>query len=1052
MKYAKLILSGLMAVALMGLLPGCSTEIAVDSGGAGTVSAQEGVTVVMTLNIPGAATTRALTSAQEDAVNNVDILVFDKNLKLVDWQYGQLTNNSGEVAFSAILQSSRDNNDKFRIMALANVRAVTYALFNGADLGGHKDESYGDVCAALKASVPAYSGLLSKGIPMWGEIENAILINSTNYSYSMDLLRSLARIDIGTNANPAYDTATGQITGWAALTNFSVEGVYAYNTGTAYALAPDRANYSFSSKKVSAATFPASYTKNSTPQEYSDNAISGTVTRTGTTGISITGNIYTGEDDVVMAGTYGDNNHLNRMALVVAGYYSEDPENPNTTTCSYYRLDFVESTDDPTLMNLLRNHDYQVVIKAVKGPGSPTKEEAFKKYNTEIVASVLTWIPANQGATVVDGQNFLSVSDHDLELGKWANADTRITIETNMSDWKATILNPADTWIQLYNASTGVAADPLTGVSGGELRFSVGEIPTGVTDRTAQIRITAGTMTLDVMVKQTDRDQEFMLRLSHSELNFIGRKWDAATQTWKDPDPQDLKIAYGPTLHNYRMSLTAYLGGGVSGITLPIPAESNLAEMVIQPDAIDPLSAEVAADPFYVRSSRLAFTVRNVDQSETIVKSVAITQTFYSLLLTETFDYYMQGQAYTLRVRANSPWRATYSGDESIFSIHSNTSGTGDTSAAGETLNFTIAGNATPDKVAYITFSSPTNLFPPQTIKISAQDDLPNCYIVAPGGSVTIPVRKAYRVWELDRDLGVDLTSLPGTRTVELLWQDTWSSSTGGIINTVGSLTGNEENAAFTVSTSSIAGQGNAVVAFKIDGKIYWSWHIWVTSYDPETTFKTYSTFTLMDRNLGATSGEPPSIGSDISSVGLYYQGSRKDPWIGSLSFTNATAKPQYDISGGIVSLDTSTPSPVGVNLNDVINNPLTYYLGTYGNTSWYGAFETMRTDFWITNDRKGDFDPCPKGWTVPNKALYLNSGTPVNANTGFTFAGSYFPRAGCRIPVYTMSGLATYGYFWATDGNNHFPLYYISASVGIVQTTTSARSAYAASIRCVKE
>ena len=48
---------------------------------------------------------------------------------------------------------------------------------------------------------------------------------------------------------------------------------------------------------------------------------------------------------------------------------------------------------------------------------------------------------------------------------------------------------------------------------------------------------------------------------------------------------------------------------------------------------------------------------------------------------------------------------------------------------------------------------------------------------------------------------------------------------------------------------------GNAVVAMKVNGEIYWSWHIWCTDYNPNLKEgqQELNGFVWMDRNLGAT-------------------------------------------------------------------------------------------------------------------------------------------------------------------------------------------------------
>ncbi len=278
-----------IAAALM--LAGCAKETELDTGG-GTTGEEGDVTVVMSLNVPCAATTRALNQTQEEAVHTVDILVFDKTLKLVDWQYGQLKTSGGEVSFSAMLKASKDDNDKFRIVVLANVRELTYAKLGDGQFEAYKSagKNYDFIVGLLETSVPSYAALGLKGVPMWGELQDPVkLVNNTTNEYDMDLLRSLARIDVGTNSNPQY-SAEGQITGWTALTNFSLEEVRVYNAQTHYALTA-RPNYNFNDKKVNTYTIPATSSTDSSPRIYSDNGQDeNLISRTAGKGYALTGN------------------------------------------------------------------------------------------------------------------------------------------------------------------------------------------------------------------------------------------------------------------------------------------------------------------------------------------------------------------------------------------------------------------------------------------------------------------------------------------------------------------------------------------------------------------------------------------------------------------------------------------------------------------------------------------------------------------------------------------------------------------------------------------
>ncbi|WP_312074725.1 T9SS type A sorting domain-containing protein [Chryseobacterium sp.] len=172
----------------------------------------------------------------------------------------------------------------------------------------------------------------------------------------------------------------------------------------------------------------------------------------------------------------------------------------------------------------------------------------------------------------------------------------------------------------------------------------------------------------------------------------------------------------------------------------------------------------------------------------------------------------------------------------------------------------------------------------------------PNSYIFDPSTSndgVYIPVKKAYAVWTFYKYLNRDEFNYDGKGSAELLWEDNH-----GLIKTNGGtrlrITGSKEEGKIIVPVNK-GKKGNAVIAFKVDGKIAWSWHVWVT--DDPTDGSTYRSFEnvkreisgtqtevipagewkWMDRNLGAISSSNTS-GEWNRSGGLLYQWGRKDP------------------------------------------------------------------------------------------------------------------------------------------------------------------------------
>lgn len=171
----------------------------------------------------------------------------------------------------------------------------------------------------------------------------------------------------------------------------------------------------------------------------------------------------------------------------------------------------------------------------------------------------------------------------------------------------------------------------------------------------------------------------------------------------------------------------------------------------------------------------------------------------------------------------------------------------------------------------------------------------PNSYIFDPANNsegILVPVRKAYAMWS--GGSYINGNGIPsGVITADVLWEDVHGLIKLGTNYTLEILgTGQDAKIKVPVNKSK---KGNAVVALKVNGEIYWSWHIWVT--DDPTNGSSYKSFDgikrlrtdgtvepvpanewkWMDRNLGALSGSITA--SDWNkSIGLLYQWGRKDP------------------------------------------------------------------------------------------------------------------------------------------------------------------------------
>lgn len=265
--------------------------------------------------------------------------------------------------------------------------------------------------------------------------------------------------------------------------------------------------------------------------------------------------------------------------------------------------------------------------------------------------------------------------------------------------------------------------------------------------------------------------------------------------------------------------------------------------------------------------------------------------------------------------------------------------------------------------------------------------DLPNCYIVKPGESVTFPVLKAYEVWRKITFINNGNLRKDGPLGAELIWQDTQN-----LINevTLNADAENPERSTITVKTNAGNG-GNAHICATMGGDKVWSWHIWVTDFNPEENTSSVDNnedgttdYIFMDRNLGAQTAD---ITSPLS-IGMYYQGGKNIPYAG--GFTDkfptdgkaVTDIPLYDINNGNVRYTTGDiwGSDQGQSMRRVLTDPGLFVTAGGEPYSWIttdsNASLIYGPNFWTEEEtgEKGVFDPCPEGWMLP---AYRNGKSP---------------------------------------------------------------------------
>ena len=295
-----------------------------------------------------------------------------------------------------------------------------------------------------------------------------------------------------------------------------------------------------------------------------------------------------------------------------------------------------------------------------------------------------------------------------------------------------------------------------------------------------------------------------------------------------------------------------------------------------------------------------------------------------------------------------------------------------------------------------------------------------NCYMVHQAGEYTFKTRR------------VDNTLINDIAKVDWLWTSTVTGESGNAL--VSDISYADGLVTFTASEH----KGNALLAaFDANGAIVWSWHIWLTDKPEIIDFQNNAIpqsggltdgYYCMDRNLGATSA---TAQGGYETFGLYYQWGRKDPFIGDTTeerardaeaggwvnivepFQNSSTltvcnpaytQAQWTMSATSVSIADATANPMTFHYGDINANKPSWVdkntLGSEKNNILYDSELSLWRTF-----QKSNYDPCPVGYQVPRKAMWVSlvstNCVPTDykgfVHTAADGSSVWFPSAGYR-------------------------------------------------------
>lgn len=358
--------------------------------------------------------------------------------------------------YSATLLQSVDNDDKYKLVILANFPGDDYGIFYR--MGG---KSYAEVQqACLSAELIGESNVLefttAQPFPMFGIAKDGApqIITETMNLGTVSLVRAVARVDIGIGTKNA-DNNTWNKGG----VPFDMTQVQIWKDGKQYAYMPVENNFSSSAGAL---------TINSpSPVGGTETKIYGSTYITGTTYCSE--KIYVPEADLLWGDVY-DTNHSNRLAIIVGGKYN------GSAVETFYRVDFTYDEGSKDKMNILRNHVYQFTIKNVKDAGYATAELAYtsKPKGLDFSAGMIEGWVSNEETSVPSIQGYyLTYQGFNGENVDWTYAaGASKVIPKKKSYWGTNIYLPFN-YNNFYQEGNSFYAPNISGGQNGSLYATV---------------------------------------------------------------------------------------------------------------------------------------------------------------------------------------------------------------------------------------------------------------------------------------------------------------------------------------------------------------------------------------------------------------------------------------------------------------------------------------------------------------------------------------------------------------------------------------------------
>ncbi len=323
--------------------------------------------------------TYAMSEVDQNSIHNLDVLAFrvaddGKEYYAYHKVATLLRPNSGatDVDFHVDLLKSTD---KFRFVLIANASAQLKTALNGLPANAEKETLLSRIEYEITIKWKADNSTNFNPLPMWGESVIIAGIDNNTQKFTVNMLRSLAAIDVKVSAG-----------------DFVMTKVHVYNMSNKGRVAPFAANYNATTRTVTMPSIPSGTVKLTSAQVYDSGST------------ALTGEIFLFESAAPL--NIGD---INGVGLVIQGKYA------GSTTETFYRVEFTDSLGN--VAPVLRNHRYTVDITKVHGPGFATVAQAWASKPVGMTTKVTKWNEIKLSEMTVPPVYYIDVSDDSRYLG-----------------------------------------------------------------------------------------------------------------------------------------------------------------------------------------------------------------------------------------------------------------------------------------------------------------------------------------------------------------------------------------------------------------------------------------------------------------------------------------------------------------------------------------------------------------------------------------------------------------------------------------------------------